>query len=126
MMTRADLLLLLAPPTREGGMPGGKLYEYLAAGPPILAVDGTDPYVLQVLRDTGAGEGASTPDEIAGVLARRYESWRLGRAIPRQLDGLGSFTWSARAHQLADLLDSLASPGSRRSDLMDPTEGVIA
>ena len=65
MMTRADLLLLLAPPTREGGMPGGKLYEYLAAGPPILAVDGTDPYVMQMLRDTGGGEGASSPDEIA-------------------------------------------------------------
>ena len=107
-------------------MPGGKLYEYLAAGPPILAVDGTDPYVLQVLRDTGAGEGASTPEEIAGVLARRYESWRLDQPVPRSLDGLGSFTWSARAGQLADLLDSLTSPGSRRSDLMDPTEGVSA
>ena len=104
-------------------MPGGKLYEYLAAGPPILAVDGTDRYVMQVLRDTGAGEGASNPDEIASVLARRYESWRSGRALPRQLDGLGSFTWPARAHQLADLLDSLVVPGSRVRDVMDPTEG---
>ena len=60
-MVEADLLLVLPPETPEGGMPGGKLYEYLAAGPPILAVPGTDQFVMQVLRDTDAGSGASDP-----------------------------------------------------------------
>ena len=61
-MMRADLLLsAFFQRHRRGGIPGGKLYEYLAAGPPILAVDGTDPYVVQVFRDTGGGEGASSP-----------------------------------------------------------------
>ena len=126
IMMRADLLVLLIPTTREGGMPSGKFYEYLAAGPPILAVHGTDPYVMRILGDAQAGEGASTPEDIAEVVARRYEDWRLGRVVPRPLDGLRSFTWSARAHQLAGLLDSLASPGSGDNDVMDATEGVIA
>ena len=66
MMTKADLLLLLIPMSQEGGLPGGKLYEYLAAGPPILAVHGTDPYVAGILRESQAGDGASTPAEIDG------------------------------------------------------------
>jgi hypothetical protein len=37
VMMQADLLLLLIPATQEGGMPGGKFYEYLAAGPPIAS-----------------------------------------------------------------------------------------
>lgn len=127
MMMRADLLLLLIPTTQDGGMPGGKLYEYLAAGPPILAVQGTDPYVMEILRETRAGDGASTPEEIAAVIARRHKEWRLGRAVPRPLEDLASFTWAARARQLAGLLDSLDSPAGprlrrvgsdRRSDAM--------
>lgn len=124
-MMRADLVLLLSPPTREGGIPGGKLYEYLAAGPSILAVPGTDRYVMGALRDADAGEGASTPDEIAAVLASRYESWRRGRGVPRSLDGLGSFTWSARAHQLADLLDQLAPLRNGDRESMDPIAGAV-
>ena len=125
MMMQADLLLLLIPKTQEGGMPGGKLYEYLAAGPPILAVHDTDPYVMGVIRETRAGDGASTLEDIAEVIARRYEDWRMGRAVPRLLEGLTSFTWSSRAQQLAALLDSLASPGSGRIDVVDPTEGIL-
>ena len=70
-MMRADLLLLLSPATEEGGIPGGKLYEYLGGRTaPILALPATDRYVMQVLRDTKAGEGALTPEEIAEALAR--------------------------------------------------------
>lgn len=125
MMVRASVLLLLTPATPEGGMPGGKFYEYLAAGPPILAVHGTDGYVMEVLRETQAGEGASTPEDVAAALARRYEDWRLGRAAVRSLDGLARFTWSSRAHELAGLLESLGSPERRRTDLMDPIQGVV-
>jgi hypothetical protein len=108
-MMRADLLLLLIPPSREGGIPGGKLYEYLAAGPPILAVHGTDRFVMQTLNDVGAGDGASTPEAIADALARRYDDWRRGRSVRRPLAGLEAFTWSARAERLAGIIDSVTA-----------------
>ena len=105
-------------------MPGGKLYEYLAAGPPILAVHGTDPYVMSILRETRAGDGASTPEDIAAVIARRYEDWRAGRVTRRSLDDFACSTWSSRAHQLAGVLDSVVSAGGRAD--LDPIEGVMA
>lgn len=117
MMMKADLLLLLIPTTSEGGMPGGKLYEYLAAGPPILAVHGSDPYVMRILRETGAGDGASTPEEIVEVLARRYEDRRVGRTVTRPLGDLAGFTWASRAHELASVLDSLVPPGRRLTEI---------
>jgi glycosyltransferase involved in cell wall biosynthesis len=103
-MARADLLLLLASVNGESGIPGGKLYEYLAAGPPILAVPDTDSYVMGVLRDARAGDGASTPDEVADALLRRYTAWRDGIAISRPLRDLGAFSWSARAERVSALL----------------------
>ena len=39
---------------------------------------------------------------------------------------IASSTWAARGHQLAILLDSLASPGTRHSDVMDATGGALA
>lgn len=125
-MIDADLLLLLTPRTTEGGMPGGKLYEYLAAGAPILAVHGTDPFVMGVLNDTGAGDGASTPDEIADVLGRRYEDWRLGRASRRSLADLGAFTWSSRGQRLAGILDAVAGTGDPGRPVRDPFDEVVA
>jgi glycosyltransferase involved in cell wall biosynthesis len=110
MMCQADLLLLLCPSNGGSGIPGGKLYEYLAAGPPILAVPATDAFVREVLCDTGAGDVASTCAEVADVVGRRYEAWRTGHVGRRSLDGLSGFTWAARGMQLAALLDELV-PG---------------
>jgi glycosyltransferase involved in cell wall biosynthesis len=125
-MIAADLLLLLTPTTAEGGMPGGKLYEYLASGAPILAVHGADRFVMGALRDAGGGSGASTAEEIAEVLKRRYDDWRLGRAERRPLDGLEDFTWKARAERLAGLLPPMPPPGVSESTAVDPVEEVVA
>ena len=111
LMCEADLLLLLCPSNGSSGVPGGKLYEYLAAGPPILAVPATDEFVEGILRETNAGDVASTPEDVAQVLARRYGEWQRGQNERRPLEGLSGFTWTARGRQLADLLDQLA--GSR-------------
>lgn len=110
-MTRADLLLLLPPITPDGGMPGGKLYEYLAAGPPILAVPGADQFVMQVIAESDAGDGASTVDTVAEALARRYEDWLRERVRIRRLDDLAEFTWAARAARLTPLLAPSSGEG---------------
>ena len=68
-MMETDVLLLVTA-SGASGMPGGKLYEYGAAGPPILAVPGDDEFVSGLLRETGIGECASTASDVADVLER--------------------------------------------------------
>ncbi len=121
-MMRSDLLLILPPETREGGMPGGKLYEYLAAGTPIVAVPGSDQFVMQILREANAGEGASTPDAVADVLARHYEGWRSGRGTRRSLDDLAEFSWSARGRALAEIFDGAAAVQTMRKKTTSAAE----
>jgi glycosyltransferase involved in cell wall biosynthesis len=104
LMTGADLLLLLVPWTREGGIPGGKLYEFLASGSPILAVQGRDPYVHEVLADAGVADEASTAEAVAEILRRRLDAWGAGRAERRAVDGLDAYHWTSRARELAALL----------------------
>jgi glycosyltransferase involved in cell wall biosynthesis len=112
MMCRADLLLLLSPVSGESGVPGGKLYEYLAAGAPIVATPSSDQYVADILKESQAGDAASTAREVADVLSRRYRDWAESRAPVRAMDDLVAFTWETRGRQLSELLDELLSPQS--------------
>jgi glycosyltransferase involved in cell wall biosynthesis len=109
LMARSNLLLLLSPANGQSGIPGGKLYEYLAAGPPIIAVPDTDSFVMGILRETHAGEGASTPDEVADALLRHFMAWRSGSVASRPLRELDGFSWSARAERLSTLLGERVS-----------------
>ena len=68
-------------------------------------------HVMQMLRDTQAGEGASTPEDTAGALAAT--SWRSTNRSRGHSNGPRKLHLSARAvHQLADPLVLFASPGS--------------
>ncbi len=65
----ADALLLIAHPTRTQ-LPNFKLFEYLAAGRPILALaDGTE--AGRIVTETGAGEAVRADDPAAIEAALR-------------------------------------------------------
>lgn len=59
----ADALLLVASPRRPSVAPG-KLFEYLPAGPPVLAV-ATGGFAAEILRDTGCGVTVAPDDPCA-------------------------------------------------------------
>lgn len=120
-MIEADLLLLLVSSDGESGVPGGKFYEYLAAGPPILAVPGTDEYVNGVLARTGAGRWASDPAEIASILRLYVDAWRTGGIRRRSPEEVLDHSWSARAQELADLLDAVTGVAQKP---LAPSRGV--
>ena len=115
LQRRADLLLLWKP--RGVGyrtMVPGKLYEYLDAGPPVLAMLEQDDEAAGLVRLAGGevvppGDRAPTTDAIE----RRYLAWKDGRRAraPRPA-WLEEHTRAALAARLAGLLDRLPRGGA--------------
>jgi glycosyltransferase involved in cell wall biosynthesis/SAM-dependent methyltransferase len=108
--------VLILPTNSAGlsGMPGAKLYEYLAARRPILAVGGNDVYVADVLARTRAGVLCDTPLAVAQRLAEWVGQWRIGGVVSLDFDDIAIQTFSRRrgAGQLAQILDqSMAATG---------------
>ena len=70
----SEALLLLVPEAggRGKGVLSGKVFEYLAAGRPILAVVPPDGAAAQLIRDTGAGVVVA-PDDVEGIAAALRE-----------------------------------------------------
>ena len=64
----SEALLLLVPDAggRGRGVLSGKVFEYLAAGRPILAVVPPDGAAADLIRDTGAGVVVA-PDDVEGI-----------------------------------------------------------
>jgi glycosyltransferase involved in cell wall biosynthesis len=110
----SEALLLLIPEAegRGRGVLSGKVFEYLAAERPILALVPPDGAAARLLTETGAGVVVA-PDDIDGIareLAAMRDRWRAG-----ELDGTGlSDEWRtrlsrrARVQELADLLERLS------------------
>jgi glycosyltransferase involved in cell wall biosynthesis len=110
----SDVLLLLIPDAggRGRGVLSGKVFEYLAAGRPVLAVVPEDGAAAELVRETGAGivVGPEDVPAIREALVSLHAQWRAGR-----LDGASlSPEWrdrlsrAARVEELADLLQTLA------------------
>jgi glycosyltransferase involved in cell wall biosynthesis len=107
------LLLLVADAGGRGrGAPSGKIFDYLAAGRPILAAVPPEGAAADLIRETSSGLVVA-PDDVEGLreaVADLHARWRSG-----ELDGQFSlspelrerFSRRKRAEELADLLWSL-------------------
>lgn len=112
-MARSAVLLLVinrvgAP--LEHGIAPGKMYEYMAAGRPVLGVGPVDGDAAAVLHETQAGTMFDFSDEtgIKAYLAQHYAAWAAG--TPRVgADPERAAAYSRRAHtgRLAALLDQM-------------------
>ena len=78
----SEALLLLIPNAdgRGKGVLSGKVFEYLAAGRPILAVVPPDGAAAELIRETGAGVVVA-PDDVEGIAVGAA---RAARALPRR------------------------------------------
>jgi len=110
----SEALLLLIPEAggRGRGVLSGKVFEYLAAERPILALVPPDGAAADLLRETGAGT-VVRPDDvdaIAEALLDLHARWKAGRldGTPLAPEHRERLSRGARAEELADLLRSLA------------------
>lgn len=104
----ASALLLLedAEPSASARLPA-KVYEYLAAGRPILARACPDGAVAALLRETGAGTVVTSAEEAVPVVARWLGEWhRSGApAVAVPPHALARYTRRAATARLASVLD---------------------
>jgi glycosyltransferase involved in cell wall biosynthesis len=114
LQRESDALLLLIPEAngRGKGVLSGKVFEYLAAERPVLAVVPPDGAAAQLIRDTGAGAVAPPEDvdAIREALVAMHARWRAGEldADPLSEEWRTKLSRSTRVEELADLLRSLA------------------
>jgi glycosyltransferase involved in cell wall biosynthesis len=114
----SDALLLLIPEAggRGRGVLSGKVFEYLAAERPVLAVVPPDGAAAQLLRDTGAGVVAP-PDDVDAIraaLVELHSQWRDGGLPARPL----TIAWrerlsrATRVEELAEFLQRVYAGGA--------------
>jgi glycosyltransferase involved in cell wall biosynthesis len=109
----SDVLLLLIPEAggRGRGVLSGKVFEYLAAERPILAVVPPDGAAARLIHETGAGVVVA-PDDVDGMereLRALRDAWHAG-ALPETVltpEWRMRLDRRSRAQELADLIHSL-------------------
>ena len=110
----SEALLLLIPDSggRGRGVLTGKIYEYLAAERPILAVVPPDGAAARLVRDTGAGTVVASDDvdEMRAALLDLHRRWREGSldGTPLSAEWRQKLARGARVEELADVLRSVA------------------
>jgi hypothetical protein len=116
-MVRADILLLMHTPDYRIGVPA-KLYEYLGAGRPILALAEPDGDVAWVLRESKVLHRIAPPRDVERIRQAVFELTREVQAgspaVPDRA-ALEQFTRERMAKRFADCLDSLATDETWRS-----------
>jgi glycosyltransferase involved in cell wall biosynthesis len=109
----SDALLLLIPEAggRGRGVLSGKVFEYLAAERPILAVVPPDGAAAELIREVGTGLVAPPEDvaAIRGALAALHERWQAGalNGAPLAEDVRERLDRRSRVREYADLLLNL-------------------
>jgi len=108
---------------RERGLYSAKVYEYLTARRPILAVGGSPSDVLSaLLEDTGSGTLCPTAEETAAFLERAYGEYRTqGQAGYRgNRDRLMDYSYQQMGRGFGELLHDLAPAAHLNTERQAP------
>lgn len=109
-MIAADGLLLLQGITSNPAVPA-KLYEYLRAGRPVIALVHPDGETAKVLRSVGAGPGAplDEPGAIRGLLCRWLAEPMASRRASYDATVIAEYSRRQQARRLAEQLDEVSA-----------------
>jgi glycosyltransferase involved in cell wall biosynthesis len=112
-MTTADVLLLLDTAGRKSGVPA-KLYEYLGAGRPVLALADADGDTAAILRQSGTVHRVAPPadaDAIRRALGELLAEVAAGPVEPAP--AREQFTRESLAGRLSGLMERWARPSTQ-------------
>jgi len=103
------LLLIGWYDLNERGQHTGKLFEYLGAKRPILALGGAQGVMSEVLDETGAGVHALDKEQLREAVSRAYLAFRNTGRVPYQgrESVVKNYTHLEMARRFAQLLDGL-------------------
>jgi hypothetical protein len=103
------LLLLAWSDPHEKGQHTGKLFEYLGARRPILAVGGTHGVIGELLEETKSGMHPLSHEELKKTLRDFYEEFRTSGFVAYHGDKrlVDRYTHLQMARKFADLMDYL-------------------
>jgi glycosyltransferase involved in cell wall biosynthesis len=114
-MQRATLLFLTIESYRqERGNLTGKIYEYLAAGRPVLALGPVAGDAADLLENTGAGQMLDRADAggVAEYLQVSYAAWECGEMQQgASSEAAAPYSRRVQAGKLAALIETLRSEG---------------
>jgi hypothetical protein len=106
----SQLLLLLKWNDREGRQAySAKIFEYLAARRPILAVGGYDDVFTALLDETRAGACSATAEEVERILIELYREYQaVGKVgYKGEEDKINRYSQREMAQKFAQVLDSI-------------------
>ena len=105
-MMAVDALLVMQASNCNAQIPA-KIYEYLRAGKPILALTDPDGDTAGVLRMAGLGDIArlDCADEIAALLPAFVSDWRAGRSVLPQTAAVQQASRRGRSQAFVALLE---------------------
>jgi hypothetical protein len=106
----SQILLLLGRnvPSDSGCYPG-KLFEYLAARRPILALGGLPGVMGELLEQTGAGRHVFAKADLREFLTRAYSEFQTGGQVcyGARPEAVGEYTHSGMAQKISEALDRM-------------------
>ena len=121
---RESQILLLLPwsDPRETGHHSAKLFEYFAAGRPILAVGGTGGVLTEALGETRAGVHTSSKAGVRDFLLKSYAEFKKTGYVSYSGDqqAIARYSHPEMARRFAEILDSVAigvSSENKRTDV---------
>ncbi|MDI6867846.1 glycosyltransferase [Methanoculleus sp.] len=105
------LLLLLWNNPKEKGVYTGKVFEYLAARRPIIAVGGPEESVVKdLLNETQAGQYTSSLEDLEVALSRYYSEYVRTGAVPRtEESAIFKYSQLEMAKKFAAVLDKVVA-----------------
>jgi len=106
---QAAVLLFLSHSNAKGIMTS-KIFEYLGAGRPILSIPGDNNVTDALLKETGTGISASSPDELARIILSWYDEWQKKGAVTYKgrIDKIQKYTRRNQTRRMVQVLNAIS------------------
>jgi len=107
---QSTVLLLLTHPSSKGIITS-KIYEYLGAQRPILAIPGDGDVIDELLKETDAGISCCKADHLADLIISWYECWAKGQPVIYKgiTDKIFQYTRLNQTGQMVKILNTVSS-----------------